>query len=283
MANLCPNLETLKLDLCGQLSTDGLKHWGQNLKQLHRLELLGPFLVRKDGWNDFFQSVGGRLSGILVTQSPRIDLEVIQTLVDNCPDLVELRLSEVGQMCDELVAPLAKLSKLESLDLSAPGTSLNDEAVIALLSSIGGNLKHLNLSDNTELTDDILPAILDHCTELRSLHLKNLALTDTAVAEFFTSLSSKGRHGLCVIDLEKGHDLGDAALKALIKHSGSTVENLSILGWRHASKGALEQLAKCSALRELNIGWCREVTDFVIKDILDGCEQLKVMRVWGEH
>ncbi|WWC94339.1 hypothetical protein V866_001181 [Kwoniella sp. B9012] len=282
ISKLCPKLQSLNLQLCGQLSTDAVTAWGKSLKQLKRVELFGPFLVRKEGWLNLFKSVGKRLEGLLVTQSPRIDLETIEVLVKSCPNLVELRLAEIGQLTDDCLAPLQSLKKLKTLDLSAPGSPLTDEAVIALLSKIGGNLETLDLTDNPDLTDEILPAITAHCPRLRRLSLRNVVeLTDEGVSDFFASLKKQNRPGLEWIDLEKGHDLKDSSLDALLAHSGTTVEKLNLLGWRDVSNDSLGGLAQCKNLKELDLGWCRQVTDFTIKDILDGCNEIESIRVWG--
>jgi DNA repair protein RAD7 len=283
MANLCPNLERLNLQLCGQLMAATLKHWSTTLKKLKRIELYAPFLVRKDGWEDFIVAAGERLEGFLITQSPRIDLETISKLVESCPNLTELRLAEIGLLDGECLAVLSKLRKLKMLDLSAPPHSLKDEDVISLLEAVGPNLESLNLSSNPDLTDATLDAIAQHCPKLRELHLRHLVeLTNEGVANFFKSLQENEHTGLHVIDLEKGHDLRDAALGGLLSHSGKTVETLSILGWRETTADALEGLAQCPNLRELDLGWCRKLTDFALKDILDRSESVKLIRVWGK-
>lgn len=283
MANLCPNLERLNLQLCGQLMAATLKHWSTKLNNLKRVELYAPFLVRKDGWESFIIAAGERLEGFLVTQSPRIDLETINSLVASCPNLTELRLAEIGLLDGDCLAALSRLKKLKLLDLSAPPHSLKDEDVIPLLQAVGLELESLNLSSNPELTDATLDAIAVHCPKLRELHLRHLVeLTNEGVALFFKTLEDKGHAGLQVIDLEKGHDLGDDALGALLSQSGKTVEQLSLHGWREATADALEGLAKCENLRDLDLGWCRKLTDIALKAILDGSESVRMIRVWGE-
>ncbi|OCF32992.1 DNA repair protein RAD7 [Kwoniella heveanensis BCC8398] len=282
MGKLCPNLISLHLHLCGQLSTEALSAWAKSLKSIKRLELYAPFLVRKEGWINFIKTAGKRLEGLLVTQSPRIDLEVVQTLAKSCPNLTELRLAEVGQLNVDCLAALRTLQKLKMLDLSSPGSTLSDEAIIGLLASSGKTIEILDLSDNPELTDLILPAIVKYCPRLHSLSLRNLVeLTDEGVAAFFQSLKAQGHEGLTHIDFEKGHDLQDKALHALVDHSGKTVEKLSLLGWRGVTKETLNDLTRCSHLKEVDLGWCRDVTDFTIKDILDSCGKVQVIRVWG--
>ena len=282
MANLCPNLERLHLHLCGQLQADTLKHWSKTLHQLKRIELYAPFLVRKDGWKSLIETYGDQLEGLLVTQSPRIDLETVQNLVSHCPNLTELRLSEIGLLDGDCLAAIGQLQHLTLLDLSAPSTSLNDDDVAALLEAAGAKLEKLDLSDNAELTDLTLDAIAAHCPRLVELRLRNLVeLSNQGVANFFTSLKAQGHAGFGVIELEKGHDLEDAALDALLSHSGKTIDTLSLLGWKGASAQSLEAISSCPLLRDLNLGWCRKLTDFAIKEIIEKTPAMQVIRVWG--
>jgi DNA repair protein RAD7 len=41
--------------------------WGQVLPHLRRVELWGPFNVRKEGWIRFFKDKGKTLEGLLIT------------------------------------------------------------------------------------------------------------------------------------------------------------------------------------------------------------------------
>jgi DNA repair protein RAD7 len=102
-------------------------------------------------------------------------------------------------------------------------------------------------------------------------------LTDEGVATLYKSLPN-----LTHVDFEKGHDLADAALSALVDSSQATLTYLSILGWREVSLDALNRLTRCTKLTHLNLGWCRQVTDFLLKDLLDACPDLAVIYVWGE-
>ena len=282
LANLNPNLEKLNLQMCGQLTTDTLISWGKSLKHLKSIELNGPFLARKEGWISFLKARGKKLEEFRITQSPRIDLEVIETMVASCPNLKSLALAEIGQMDSEFLESIAKLTRLESLSISSPGTPISDEAVITLLEAIGENLTALDLSENSELGDEILPAIAKFCPKLQHLGLRNVKLSDVAIKSYFETLSASKRPGFLSLDLEKGHDLSGASLRALIAHSGHTIENLSLVGWRNVDADAVSGLGACSQLRRLDLGWCRQVTDFTLKDIIDGCNNIREIKVWGE-
>lgn len=282
LGSLCPNLERLNLQYCGQMMTDTLVHWAKQLRHLKHLELFGPFLVRKEGWLEFFKARGTELESLSITQSPRIDLETIEVLVEECPNLRVLKLSEIGQLDSDFLVPIASLTKLESLAITSPGgPPLSDEAVADLLASVGPNLTSLDLSYNSELGDAILAAIAKHCPNLTHLALAHVDLSDDAVGRFFKQLKTKKRPGLVHVDLEKGHELGHAALPALIAHSGQTLEWLSLMAWRNVPAADVEKLAGCPKLRYLDLGWCRHVTDFTVKALLEGCPALKYLRVWG--
>ena len=270
MANLCPNLETVNLHLCGQMTADSLRYWGNHLS-LRRLELFGPFLIRTDGWQDFFRSTPG-LEGLLVHQSPRLDVETMQVMVDSCPGIKELRLSEVGKLDDEFAPLLAKLP-LEHLDLAS--TRITDDGVEELLAAVGPTLVSLNLSHNENLSDRTAQSIATHCTKLERLALANVDFSNEAGAALFKALK-----GLTHVDMEKGHDLSDAALKALLDGSAQTLKSLSLLGWRELSSKALSQLKRCKNLQHLDVGWCRQFTNFSLKDVLDHTPVERV-NVWG--
>ncbi|BEJ16320.1 hypothetical protein CspHIS471_0509250 [Cutaneotrichosporon sp. HIS471] len=282
LGTLCPNLESLNLQYCGQMMTDTLVHWAKQLRKLKDLELFGPFLVRKNGWIEFFKARGNALESFSVTQSPRIDLETMEVLVEECHNLRVLKLEEIGQLDSDFLVPIAKLKKLESLAIISPGgTPISDAAMDELLSAIGKNLKSLDLRNNTELGDETLTSVAKHCPKLTHLSLAHVGLSDAAVGRFFWALKAKLRPGLVHVDLEKGHGLAHEALTALIAHSGSTVRWLSLLGWRNVPADDVAALAACPNLAYLDIGWCRHVTDFTLKDLLDGCPALTNVRVWG--
>ena len=282
LAQLCPNLESLHLNLCGRLTTEAVASWGKTLKHIRRFELNGPFLVRKEGWATLFKALGKQLGGFLLTQSPRIDVESIDILVTACPNLTELRLTEIGQLDDDCLVPLSNLKKLKVLDLTSAGGDLSAAAIDRLLSTIGKSLTSLTLSDNASLGDEVLDCIAEHCPNLRHLGLRGLHdLSDDAVASFFKTLKKQSRPAMESIDLEKGDDLQGKALRALVSHSAPALQRLSLLGWRSVDADALVDLTKCSALKHLNLAWCRGVTDYSLKDVLASCEQIQTIVVWG--
>lgn len=215
----------------------------------------------------------------MITQSPRFDLECMQTLISSCgSNLSTLRLKEIGNLSDEFLEELSTLSEGESkltyLDLSDPGESCEEEAMINLLSAIGSQLTHLNVSNHINLTDDFLvEGIQPHTKALDTLILNNLPnLTDEGVATFFKAWDNNP--ALAHLDLSRNHSLADLALEAILGHSGEKLEELNINGWKDLEEEILVTFAvKAPELRKVDVGWVRDMTDFVVKAWIDGAPQ----------
>ena len=215
----------------------------------------------------------------MITQSPCFDLECIQSLISSCgSNLSALRLKEIGNLSDEFLEELSTLSEGESkltyLDLSDPSKSCGEEAMINLLSAIGCQLTHLNVSNHILLTDDFLmEGIQPHIKALDTLILNNLPdLTDEGVATFFKGWDNNP--ALAHLDLSRNHLLADLALEAILNHSGEKLEELNINGWKDLEEEVLVTFAvKAPELRKVDVGWAREMTDFVVKAWLDGAPQ----------
>ncbi|EPQ50665.1 RNI-like protein [Gloeophyllum trabeum ATCC 11539] len=302
LAMLNPNLTSLRLDYCGRMDDHSIAAFNQSLPSLKRIDLLGPFLVRVDAWKSFFEAHPD-LEGFLITQSPRFDLSCMQSLVENCKGLKELRLKEVGKMDDTFLQEIVKWKgTLKRLDLSDPGSSksVTDDACIEMMQAIGPQLEHLDLSGHEYLTDEFLRlGLTPNAGSLSSLSLANLPdITDAGVASVFdTWMGIKAEKPseeadmeevtgtnppLTSINMSRNSELSAAALMPIVKHSGKTLQNLNINGWKTVSQEALTELAKrVRDLKTLDVGWCREVNDFVIKDFLDKCEKISDIQVWG--
>ncbi|KAJ6629505.1 hypothetical protein B0H10DRAFT_2428441 [Mycena sp. CBHHK59/15] len=281
LGHLNPNLTSLRLDFCGPLNDTVMSSWTNSFPNLTSLELLGPFLVREPAWIAFFQS-HPNMEAFLITQSPRFSLECLDALITSSKaTLCRLGLREVGKLSDAFLGPIAEFSELTYLDIAEPSESCTDDAVVALLGAVGATLTHLDLSGHIALTDDVLAHGIDpHVRVLSTLALTHLPeLTDAGVAAFFGAFAGNG--GLARLDLSRDPELGTAALDAVLSHSGATLVELNINGWKGTEEAALNGLAAARLLQKLDVGWCRCVDDFVVKRVLEGCRALTELKVWG--
>ncbi|KAF9519693.1 hypothetical protein BS47DRAFT_1336788 [Hydnum rufescens UP504] len=290
LASLNPNLTSLRLDYVGRMNDAVLAHWSTHLKSLTHVDLLGPFNIKSSAWINFFRKMHRPLEKFAVTQSPRFDLTCLEALVArSATSLVELRLGEVGQLCDAWLDPIACFTRLTRLNLAYPATSLSDEGLIELLSSIGERLTHLDISGHDEVGDLAFETgIGPHAKKLVELRARDLVLlTDEGIAKFFgadgpsdeTSENEKEEAQtramvvppLEVIDLSRAPHLSSNALTALLAHSGSVLRELHINGWKDADNESLLGIGeRAPNLTRVDLGWCRAADDWVVKALVEG-------------
>ncbi|KAF5390660.1 hypothetical protein D9757_002761 [Collybiopsis confluens] len=280
---LNPNLTSLRLDYCGLISDEVINSWCSFLPNLAHLQLLGPFLVRAPAWITFFKA-HPQLQSFLITQSPRFNLECLQTLVNTSSKcLTRLGLREVGLLSDDFLETISLLAgQLTFLDISEPFESCSEKAANKLLSVLGLTLTSLNLSGHVALTDEtLMSGIMPNVSTLTDLTLSNLPkLTDDGVAAFFANWSNPP---LAAIDLSRNPALSTNSVMELLNHSGEGLHFLNINGLKDVSGNALSNIAKqAKHLRKLDLGWCREVDDFIMKAILESCKSwLGEVKIWG--
>ncbi|KAJ3789124.1 RNI-like protein [Lentinula aff. detonsa] len=283
LGHLNPNLTTLRLDFCGLISDEVINSWRSSLPNLAHLQLLGPFLVRAPAWTAFFES-HPQIQSFLITQSPRFNLECLETLIStSSKTLTRLGLREVGLLSDDFLGPIGLLSgQLTYLDISEPSQSCSNEAVNKLLRAVGSTITDINLSGHIELTDDVFQhGILPNITTLSHLTLSNLPLlTDEGVALAFSQWSNPP---LTEIDLARNPALSTKSLTELLNHSGEALHSLNLNGWKDVDAAALANIAtQAKSLRKIDLGWCRQVDDFIVKSILESCQNwLTEVKVWG--
>ncbi|KAG5642850.1 hypothetical protein DXG03_002027 [Asterophora parasitica] len=269
--HLNPNLTTLRLDFCGHLDDASLGTLSSSLPALTSIEFLGPFLVRPAGWLALFKSHPS-LTSFKITQSPRFDLDCMHALVTHCaPTLTALRLRELGKLDDDFLEAMHALTQLEELDLADPGDSqaCSAEAIQALLGALAGSLRVLDLSRHALLDDDVLKKGLAAARNVEILVLAHVPLlTDEGVATFFAEWETAP---LRQVEMSRNHELGGKALVAVLRHSGKCLEVLAINGWGGVDEEALKMVARLGGeLRKLDVGWVREVDDFVVKTWMEG-------------
>lgn len=284
LANLNPNLTTLRLDYCGRINDVVIASWNTSLPNLTSIELLGPFLVRAPAWQSFFKA-HPNLSGFRITQNPRFDIDCLKELVKHSPGLKELRLREFGKMCDDFLEVLESSGlDLTYLDLAYPGNAelVGEMAVMSLVEKLGPTLRHLDLSGITSITDDFfLHCLKAHGSNLESLIMVDLEeLTDEKIGQFF--LEWENNAGLTSVDLSRNHNLSSLALDGVLQHSGPQLKSLNINGWKATSNESLNMIAEiATGLNKIDLGWCREVDDFALAKIQDECDNLKDLSCWG--
>lgn len=297
--------------------------------QLFALSLGGAYLLTDDDMSRFISATSRTLTSIDLTACPLIgpkfcsaigeqfSSSISGDISNNC--LLELSLEDVPLKKEALLslgAASDALRNLKSLKLKAI-EAVDDEVVAIILNSIDeGSLEGIDLSSNTQLTDEVLSSIRRIGTNLRSLQLSGLRnLSAIALEAFFTPIDDMTSPPMLrKLDLSQCSydEINDSVVTQAAKASSfrsladavndevvaSSInpENLvseitNSLGLVHVnvsgssiSDKTMEMLAATSksSLEELDIGFCANVSDKGLGYLVSKVgRQLSKIHVWG--
>jgi len=179
----------------------------------------------------------------------------LASALESLPELRRLTLDSLPCIDDGSLAVLApRLSGLMALSIARVGTpeSRVTDAGLATLVPHVSALKHLDLSYNWSITDASLALLGASCKNLESLNLKRCTrLTDDGVATLLAC-------GL--------------PLAVLSLHSVALVGGLTC--------AAIERFL-AQTIRDLDLSWCRGVSEDMCGRITDECRALRTLWLWG--
>ena len=285
---------------------------------LFAVSLSGAYLL-KDVDAAKIVASAAKLSSIELKACPLIGLEFCKSItshfsskVDNSL-LLELSLQDVRLSKDHL-KELTKgdaLRKLKSLSLRQM-EAFDDSILFSILDATGGNLEGIDLTNNTNVTDETLSSIR-RCNSkgnLRSLQLGGIKNFTAAGLEAFFTFGIPGLPNppsLRTLDLSNGdfESVNEAVVNLAItasalKQTAGTIDSsisahrteLSALGGlvmldmsgSSLSDKNMESLsALCSTtLKELQINFCPHVSDKGLGYLVSKCgSQLSSIHIWG--
>lgn len=292
IAAYCPKLESLTLNMCGQLHNDNLRYFGSKLASLKSLSLNGPFLINDDTWQSFFDSnVGKNLKHFHLRNTHRFTNDSLVSLLENCGNnLKSLTLSRLDGLDSKPVYDLLPhfLSGLEHLEISSPHHEnlIDDDLIINLLAINCETLTSLNLDKCSGLTNrflaDGLRAFGSNVTKLSIADLDQI--DDTGMMSLFENWDING--GLTDICLERCFSLGDKSIYTMLSHSSQTLVQLNLNSVKEISKVMFSRLSRniiFPLLTNLDIGFVRSVDDSVLAILSRICPKLEILEVYGNN
>ncbi|GAN06347.1 rad7-like protein rhp7 [Mucor ambiguus] len=291
ISQFCPKLQYLQLIYCGQITDKSLRAYQERLHDLKSLEMSGPFLVTKEAWISFFETVGARLESFQVRHTARFVKECMEALATHCPNLKKLKFGQLSHFNSDWIPVIAKLKHLDTLELAwtSGENTMHTEDIVHLLSEVGSGLKDLSIKGGHELTDDILlQGILKHCHQIKRLNLEQCdQLTSPAMVEFLEQWQAKG---LTHLDISSCTKFDDTVLEAVLRHSGKSLEYLNLHSLIELTAAHLELIAgndadltPCVSLTHLDCGFVRSMDDYVLMKLIKHCTSLRNIQVWGCH
>ncbi|EON97695.1 putative dna repair protein [Phaeoacremonium minimum UCRPA7] len=222
--------------------------------------------------------------------------EAVTALKEHAPALNRLKICHNQEVSGDGVREIAELKQLQHLSLDLH-KSVHSDVYVHVLKNIGAGLKTLSLKMVPEIDNTVLDAIHANCRSLEKLRITDSeVMTDEGFARLFNDWENPG---LITLDLQKCRQLDSAhpranpdnlglcsnGFRALMEHSGRTLRHLNIHACRHISREAFEEVFSAQSvypdLRDLEISFCEEVTDFIVGSIFRSCPYLREMNVFG--
>lgn len=283
LPDMLPNLRHLNLVYCAMLMDPVILDIASRLTRITSLHLVGAFNLRKTAFIDMFKALGSKLEHFTIGSTMRFDVDCINAMVDNCPNLVSLKLDGITKFNDECLRLLTSLTDLKSLELIGEYT-LSDKAIADVLNSFGSNLHTLTLHHINGITEETTEAISACCGNLKHLSLeKCTSISSEGILDLFTHW--RRNPGLITLDISRIDTLTDGAFNSIIAHSGHRLEVLKINGCRLLTLEGLNALINdeynVKKLTQLNVGFVRTVTDEWLEEVSKRNEGLQEVWAWG--
>ncbi|KAH6826307.1 hypothetical protein C2S53_012268 [Perilla frutescens var. hirtella] len=276
------DLQVLQLDLCGQCMLDIafrkiLDRCSGSFSKLAIVSLRGACRLSDNGLRIFIESAPV-LRSINLGQCTLLTSDAIIFIADLLgSDLRELYIDECPKIDAMRILPVFK--KFRYLEvLSVAGIhAINDHFVSEIVAACGQSLKELDFANCLQLTDDSLKAIGKSCADLCSLNISNLnKLTDLGIEALANGCKSIQKLKLC------RNEFSDEAVAAFLESSGESLLELLLNNMAKVGPHTALSLAKRSRkLLNLDISWCRGITNEALGLIVDSCSSLKLLKIFG--
>lgn len=222
----------------------------------------------------------GNLELLNINWCTNCDNRGLLKVVQSCPNLTDLRASEVRGLDDtELALELYRRNTLERLILSGCD-SLTDEALQIMIQGVNPAVdiltdrvqvpprrwRHFDISECPQVTDAGVKTLAHNVPFLEGLRLcKNSTLTDDGLYDLLGSMIR-----LTHLEVEELEQLTNAALETLSKSAAAkTLEHLSISYCEQlGDPGVLAILKSCPELKSLCVDNTR-ISDLVLMEASD--------------
>ena len=304
---IAPNATKVVLRNAGQFKDSVVEYMLEKSTSVSFFQVYGPNLVNDNVWQKFFKQHGPKLEVLrLQWLDASFTDETVEVMSKSCPNLRQLKLKFCRKLTSDCLPGLRRLRNLTALSLRfATPPEVSD--LLPLIASLGSRLETLSLENCNNADDTLIDAIRTSCPKLFKLQLNHVdGVTDAAFTSLFTPKSANLAEGtvlppLKFVDLSSSRDvdysnpegpqdnpigLASDAFRALMAHSSSKLQALSIASCRHVPHAAFcdtfnPRDNKYPELEIINIAFCSGVDTAVIKGIFACCPKLKKIIAFG--
>jgi DNA repair protein RAD7 len=292
-----PKLKHLKIKNAIQFKDEVMAYLLDRDIELESLYLLGANLLSEEMWNHFLKEKGTSLKSFQVYFTDRyFGDSTLALLPKHCPSLERFKIRHIQDVTGAGIKALAKVKTLEHLGLQLHHT-VHPDIYVHVINEIGPNLRTFSIQMALTADNTILDALHAKCRNLQKLRINDSeVMTDEGFVRLFSDWANTG---LRFLDLSKCRQLDSVkprenpdsiglcsdGFRALMEHSGKTLQHLNVHACRHISREAFEDVFAPDKvypnLTDLEISFCEEVNDFIVGSAFRSCPNLRKMNVFG--
>lgn len=295
---MAPNVKNLKIRNAIQFKDEVMEYLlSRDKVELEGLYIHGANLISAEMWKKYLTTKGKTLQRFQVYYTDKhFGDECMTVLRTAAPELKRLKVYNNQEVGGDGIRELVHLKKLQHLSIHVHN-HVHSDIYVEVLSNIGTDLRTLSLRRTPELDNTVLDAIHNNCHHLSKLRITDSeVMTDAGFARLFTAWRNPG---LTFLDLQKcrhvdsqkprenpdGIGLCSEGFKALMAHSGKSLQKLNLHACRHISKQAFDEVFSLKKsypeLKSLEVSFCEQVNDYVVGSIFRSCPSLRELNVFG--
>lgn len=292
-----PSLQKVDLRCASQLKDEVIEYMLDHNRHIQHLQLDSANLVSDDIWRRFMEEMGPQLLTLKLSfLDSSFDDGSVKQLASNCDKLQRLKLTDCWKPGDESLKAIATMTSLEHLSLDLLEET-SGEIVAQMVESVGSKLQTLSLKRFREADDLTLSAIHNTCRKLNKLRISdNVVCTDKGYKALFTGWQNPS---LSLIDFSGAQDLdytqpdgpedpiglASEGFKALMAHSGSSIQHLNISSCRHITHAAFSNVFNADkqypALKTMDVSLMTALDDYLVNCIFKSCPALKKLTAFS--
>eukprot|EP00042_Codosiga_hollandica_P055174 m.765783 g.765783 ORF g.765783 m.765783 type:complete len:698 (-) comp59064_c0_seq16:2032-4125(-) len=199
-------------------------------------------------------------------------------IVGSIVGLASLKLDSCASIVGADLEHLATLTRLNTLHLTHCDQLIDAAASTALQSFPIAQLRSVEISGSWKLADAFVLVLATKAAVLEEVGLGSLPdVSNDALISFWSSCPLLSR-----VNLRQTSQTTEDTILRLLDHAARQITHLSLNGLYQTSSKVLHRLAnECFRLQELDVSWCRGVTDEWFMDIVAGNRDLSQIGVWG--
>mmetsp|Transcript_30648 Transcript_30648/g.117221 ORF Transcript_30648/g.117221 Transcript_30648/m.117221 type:complete len:370 (+) Transcript_30648:1147-2256(+) len=270
------NIRELTLEGCYRLSDNGIEAMLKNLNKLETLDLSSCTRITSKTVRNIVRYAGNTMLVLRLRTAAQLSGEDFLPIAE-LKHLERYARPEIGSLVNFLVEQkrlTAGASRPCSLCISE-NRRVDDGSLIRIISEAGSKLQSLNMAGCTELTDKLVSAVAECCPHLEEICLDETQVTDVGLRKLTSKCSS-----LASISLRSCSNITDEGCIHAIKNC--KIQRLSLNGLYCVTDATLLALKRYSeGLEELDLSWCRAITDEALGQFVDTVPSLRLLKLRG--